>query len=107
MLGRRETGSAPSDLSGNIALGARSSLLKELSELDEQRARLAMKRGRAILEDGEAAVRAAGIEKVSGRIRHGDVVETVAEVEEGSDPSGYRQARRGGRFCKIASRLKS
>ncbi|MHA7885133.1 universal stress protein [Nitratireductor rhodophyticola] len=85
VLGRRETGSAPSDLSGNIALGARSSLLKELSELDEQRARLAMKRGRAILEDGEAAVRAAGIEKVSGRIRHGDVVETVAEVEEGSD----------------------
>ncbi len=85
VLGRRETGSAPSDLSGNIALGARSSLLKELSELDEQRARLAMKRGRAILEDGEAAVCAAGIETVSGRIRHGDVVETVAEVEEGSD----------------------
>ncbi|WP_367717443.1 universal stress protein [Nitratireductor sp. GISD-1A_MAKvit] len=85
VLGRRETGSAPSDLSGNIALGARTSLLKELSELDEQRARLAMKRGRAILEDGEATVRAAGIEAVSGRIRHGDVVETVAEVEEGSD----------------------
>ncbi|MDV6225706.1 universal stress protein [Nitratireductor aquimarinus] len=85
LLGRHETGSAPSDLSGNIALGARSSLLKELSELDEQRARLAMKRGRAILEDGEAAVRAAGVEAVSGRLRHGDVVDTVAEVEADSD----------------------
>lgn len=85
LLGRHETGSAPSDLSGNIALGARSSLLKELSELDEQRARLAMKRGRAILEDGEAAVRAAGVEAVSGRLRHGDVVDTVAGVEADSD----------------------
>ncbi|WP_113153317.1 universal stress protein [Nitratireductor sp. OM-1] len=85
LLGRHETGRAPSDLSGNIALGARSSLLKELSELDEQRARLAMKRGRAILEDGEAAVRAAGVEAVSGRLRHGDVVDTVAEVEADSD----------------------
>ncbi len=81
VLGRRETGSAPSDLSGNIALGARTALLKELSELDEQRARLAQKRGRAILEDGEAAVRAAGIEAVTGRLRHGDVVDTVAEIE--------------------------
>ncbi|EKF17196.1 universal stress protein [Nitratireductor pacificus] len=85
VLGRRETGSVPSDLSGSIALGARSALLKELADLDESRARLAMKRGRAILEDGEAAVRAAGVAAVSGRLRHGDVVETVAEVEPDSD----------------------
>ncbi|WP_202802948.1 universal stress protein [Nitratireductor indicus] len=81
VLGRRETASAPSDLSGNIALGARSALLKELSELDEQRARLAQKRGRAILEDGEAVVRAAGIDAVASRLRNGDLVETMAEVE--------------------------
>ena len=34
VLGRRETASVPADLSGSIALGARSSLLKELTAHD-------------------------------------------------------------------------
>lgn len=79
VLGRRETASA--DLSGSIALGARSALLKELSSLDEERARLAQKRGRAILEDAEEILRESGVEAVMPRLRNGDLVEAVAEAE--------------------------
>lgn len=79
VLGRRET--ASSDLSGSIALGARTALLEELSTLDEQRARLAQKRGRAILEDAEAVLKQAGVETVSARLRNGDLLEAVAEAE--------------------------
>lgn len=82
VIGRRET--ASSDLSGAIAFGARTALLEELSALDEQRAKLAQKRGRAILEDGEAIVREAGVEQVSARLRHGDLLEAVAEIEPSS-----------------------
>ncbi len=85
VLGRRETGSAPADLSGNITLGARSALLEELTSLDEQRAKLAQKRGRAILDDGQARLAAAGIAAVTTKLRIGDFVETVAEMEAAAD----------------------
>lgn len=85
VLGRRETASAPSNLSGAIALGARSSLLEELSELDEQRAKLAQKRGRAILDDAAGMVHLAGVDAVTTKLRRGDVVETVAEIEADTD----------------------
>jgi nucleotide-binding universal stress UspA family protein len=85
VLGRRETGSAPADLSGNITLGARSALLEELTNLDEQRAKLAQKRGRAILEDSQARLEAAGTAAVTTKLRIGDFVETVAEMEAGAD----------------------
>ncbi|WP_340117606.1 universal stress protein [Pelagibius sp. 7325] len=81
VLGRRETASAPANLSGNITLGARTALLEELSALDEQRAKLAQRRGRAILEDAEARLAADGSAGVSSKLRIGDVVETVAEWE--------------------------
>lgn len=82
VLGRRET--ASSDLSGSIALGARTALLEELSSLDEQRSKLAQKRGRAILEDAEEILRSAGVENVTTRLRHGDLLEEVAAAEAGS-----------------------
>lgn len=82
VLGRRET--STSDLSGSIALGARTALLEELSALDEQRAKLAQKRGRAILEDGEAIVRAAGVEHITSHLRNGDLLEALAEIEPSS-----------------------
>lgn len=79
VLGRREVPS--SDLSGTIALGARSALLQELSALDEQRAKLAQQRGRAILEDAQAVRAGAGLH-ASLRLRNGDLLETVAEAEK-------------------------
>lgn len=80
VLGRREA-AEKQDLSGNITLGARSALLKELAELDEQRAKLVAHRGRAILEDAQAIVEKAGISAVTTRLRQGDLVETVAHAE--------------------------
>jgi nucleotide-binding universal stress UspA family protein len=84
VLGRRE---APEkqDLSGSIRLGARTALLQELATLDEQRAKLVAHRGRAILEDAHAILTAAGVSDITTRLRHGDIVETVAEVEAGAD----------------------
>ena len=81
ILGRRE---APEkrDLSGSIQLGARTALLEELAELDAQRARLISARGRAILEDARSILDKAGVPEITTRLRQGDVVETIAEIEK-------------------------
>lgn len=79
VLGRRE---APlGDLSGALRLGARTALLEELAELDARRAKLAQARGRAILEDAGAIVEADGASRVTPRLRHGDLLEAVAELQ--------------------------
>jgi nucleotide-binding universal stress UspA family protein len=80
VLGRRE---APErhDLSGAIRLGARTALLEELAALDAQRAKLISHRGRAILEDARAILDKDGVTGITSRLRHGDIVEAVAEVE--------------------------
>ena len=80
ILGRRE-GAEKADYSGSIALGARTALLEELAELDAQRARLVTHRGRAILEDARAILDRAGINEITTRLRHGDIVDTVAAQE--------------------------
>lgn len=80
VLGRREA-SDSHDHSGAIALGARTALMEQLAELDAQRAKLISHRGRAILEDAAALVEKAGVTDVTTRLRHGDIVEAVADVE--------------------------
>lgn len=81
VLGRRNVSSEPSNLSGSIGLGARSSLLAELAELDAQKARLAQKRGRAILIDAETLLAERGVTSINTRLRNGEIVETVQELE--------------------------
>ena len=80
VLGRREAADKH-DLSGAIALGARTQLMQELAELDAQRAKLVGHRGRAILDDARALVEKAGATDVTTRLRHGDLVDAVAETE--------------------------
>lgn len=80
VLGRRDV-SDIQDHSGAIALGARTSLLEQLAELDAQRAKLISHRGRAILEDAQALLEKAGVTEITTRLRHGDIVEAVADVE--------------------------
>jgi nucleotide-binding universal stress UspA family protein len=101
VLGRRETATAPSDLSGSIALGARSTLLAELSALDEQRAKLAQRRGRAILEDAKAAIEPSGITDVATRLRLGDIVETIAEIEADADMVVIGKRGEGADFARL------
>ncbi len=81
VLGRRNASSEPANLSGSIGLGARSALLAELAELDAQKARLAQKRGRAILIDAEELVSQRGVKNIHTRLRNGEIVETVQELE--------------------------
>ena len=84
VMGRRE---APEtrDLSGALRLGARTKLMEELSALDAQRARLAQEQGRAILEDAKAIIEGDGAIEVETRLRHGDLVETIAAKEDSGE----------------------
>jgi nucleotide-binding universal stress UspA family protein len=81
VLGRRDVSSAPADLSGNLAADERDKLLAEFASLDEQRAKLMQVRGRSILNEAKARIQSASV-SVTGRLRHGDLVETVAEFED-------------------------
>ncbi len=80
VLGPRDT-SGKRDHSGTIALGARTALLQELADLDAQRSKLMSQRGRAILDDAHAILDKDGVTDITTRLRHGDVVEAVAEVD--------------------------
>lgn len=80
VLGRREA-SDTHDRSGAIKLGARTALMEQLAELDAQRAKLVSHRGRAILEDAQALLEKAGVTEVTSRLRHGDIVEAMADFE--------------------------
>ena len=71
----RNAGADKSDLSGSIALGARTALLEELSSLDEQRAKLLQQKGRAILDDARAIIEQAGQKVVGAHLRQGEIVE--------------------------------
>jgi nucleotide-binding universal stress UspA family protein len=71
------------DLSGNIGFGTRESLLEELAALDEQRGKLAQERGRQILAAARERAKAAGVGTPEALQRHGGLVETLTELEEG------------------------
>ena len=101
VLGRRETAATPIDLSGNIALGARSALLEELSELDEQTARLARKRGQAILDDAQMILEKAGVTAVQVRLKLGDLIETVIESEAQADLVMIGKRGEAANFAKL------
>jgi nucleotide-binding universal stress UspA family protein len=85
VLGRRDTTSAPVDLSGNLDADERDELLSELAALDEQRAKLGLRRGRLLLDEAKARLQTDGVAAVSTKFRHGDLVETVEEFEVGAD----------------------
>ena len=78
----RDGKQGPRDYSGSMRLGGRDKLLSELAELDAQRAKLVSHRGRAILEDARGIVDKDGVTEITTRLRHGDVVEAIGEVEQ-------------------------
>ena len=85
LISRRSLGGAEPDLSGSIGLGARTALLNELAELDARTAKLAQRRGRAILADAGDRLDGLGVAHVTTSLRHGEVVETLATLEKGAD----------------------
>jgi len=85
VIGRRETTSMPVSLSGNLEAGAQETLLEELAEHDREKARLSRQRGRLLVDDGVARLLAAGATQAHARLRHGDIVEAVQELEADAD----------------------
>ncbi len=81
VLERHPEQAAVTDFSGAIGLDAQSSLLQELSSLDEQRSKLAQEAGRQLLAGARARAAAAGVARLDTRLRHGELVDTVVEME--------------------------
>jgi len=72
---------APTDLSGAIGLGARSSLLEKLTQVDESRSKLDQQKGKLILEHAREQLAGAGVGHVTTLHRRGSLVETITEFE--------------------------
>lgn len=71
-----------SDYSGSIGFGAKSALLEELVELEAANARIAQRRGQAILDDASAALREDGVERINAEQKHGKLSELIANYEK-------------------------
>lgn len=69
------------DLSGSIGLGARSSLLKEMSSLDEQHNKLALKLGKEMLAQAHELATNKGCSLVEKTQRHSNIVEAICDLE--------------------------
>ncbi|MDX2465120.1 MAG: universal stress protein [Porticoccus sp.] len=69
------------DLSGAIGLGARSSLLKELVSLDEQRSKIALQVGQDMLKHAHELASQKGCELIEKTQRHSDIVEAICDLE--------------------------
>ncbi|MCR9256763.1 MAG: universal stress protein [Alphaproteobacteria bacterium] len=85
VLGRRTGTEAPVNLSGNLSADGRAALLEELAEHDAQTAKMAQKRGRLILDEAKTFLQEDGIDGVTAKLRHGDLVETVLDLEREAD----------------------
>ncbi|MBU2605975.1 MAG: universal stress protein [Alphaproteobacteria bacterium] len=79
VLSQKKSGSLPSDLSGAIGLGARSTLLADLASHDAATARLAKERGRAILDAAQSRLEEKGVTDISLALRHGEIAETLTK----------------------------
>lgn len=95
VLERDSEGSAVSDYSGAIGLGAQESLLQELSELDEKRSKLATESGRRLLAAARERAEAAGVARHDARLRHGELVDSVLDVEADAQLFVLGEHRRG------------
>lgn len=101
VLGRRDVSSEPANLSGSIGLGARTALLEELTELDAQRAKLAQKRGRIILDEAKARLAEDGVSAVTTRLRNGDLVDTAMEFGADADLTVIGKRGEAADFAKL------
>lgn len=72
---------AAGNLSGIIGLGSREYLLEELAALDQKRSKLALEEGRMMLDAARQRVLTAGAMQPELRQRHGDLVETLRDLE--------------------------
>src|SRR5690554_3943915 len=81
-------------------MGEQESLLAKLSDLDEQRSKLAQEHGRQILHAARLRANARGVTAVDTRQRHGSLTESVLDVQSearlyvlGQHPSSEKAGR--------------
>ncbi|MEM1426800.1 MAG: universal stress protein [Cyanobacteria bacterium P01_H01_bin.130] len=72
------------DVSGTIGIGAYQTLLQEMVELEENRAKLEHKRAKLILQDAEARVKELGVQDTVTAHHTGFVVDDIAKFEADS-----------------------
>lgn len=68
------------DLSGNIGLGSKETLLEELANEEAQTSKIVIAHGRKILQELSTYAKEQGIEKVHTLQRHGSLDETLEEL---------------------------
>ncbi len=78
----QNTVAAVADLTGAIGLGAQEHLLTELTELEQQRNKLEIQKGRQMLEAVKARADKAGLENPYTVQRHGTLIESLIDIEE-------------------------
>jgi len=79
----RASAARDADLSGNLAADGREALLLKLTELDEQRGRLAQQHGQLLLQEQQAKVRERQGVEADLLQRHGELVDSLLELESG------------------------
>jgi nucleotide-binding universal stress UspA family protein len=73
------------DMSGNIGFDASAQLTEELTKLEEAQGRVQRLKGKAILQDAQQQLSAAGLTNITTTLRHGTLVETLEELESRCD----------------------
>jgi nucleotide-binding universal stress UspA family protein len=73
------------DRSGRIGIAARRRLLEQLAELDAERAKVLHEKGWLELDEARQRIEALGVSDVRTSLRHGDLLETLAEREASAD----------------------
>lgn len=69
------------NLSGAIGFGARSALLEQMTELDEQHSKLALQLGKELLEHATQRATSQGHEQVESTQRHGTITDAICDLE--------------------------
>lgn len=85
VIDRDEHARSRLDLSGSVGLGASEALMEKLASADEARGRLAREQGQAMLKGAEKRLRDDGVRDVTLVHRHGEVAETLIELEADAD----------------------
>lgn len=79
VLTTKKSSALPTDLSGSIGLGARSTLLDDLVEHDARAAHLDKERGRAILDAAQQRLETQGAKHVSLALRTGEIADSLVK----------------------------
>lgn len=85
VLERHPERAAVTDFSGTIGVDAQESLLKELSDQDEQRSVALREAGRELLAHARGRAASAGATRLDARLRHGDFIDTAIELQGEAD----------------------